>query len=145
MSDYRLTRFQAWHLDVIRGKGDAEGGYVPIDEFTLRCMERAPNSWTVVVDGEPLMCGGTLALWEGRHLGWAYLAKNAGAHMVSATRAAKRKLAEAKGRVEITVRSDFEPGHRFARMLGFEIETPILRAFAPGGVDHTGYVRFNKG
>ena len=44
---------------------------------------------------------------------------------------------------ESTVRRDFALGQRWARMLGFEIETPVLRQFGPEGEDHVGYVKFN--
>ena len=41
----------------------------------------------------------------------------------------------------MTVLKDFKQGHRWAKILGFELETPTLRAYGPAGEDHAGYVR----
>jgi hypothetical protein len=43
----------------------------------------------------------------------------------------------------MTVRKDFVQGHRWAQMLGFEMETPEMKAYDPQGATHVGYVRFN--
>ena len=65
--------------------------------------------------------------------------------MVFIAGAVQRALGRVKGRVEFTVRADFEKGHRWAKMLGFTVESPLLRAYGPLGEDHVGYVRFNEG
>ena len=138
--DYRTVPFKRWHMAWL-----AEGGApIPLDVDALMMLE-GQNSWTIVVDGAPMACGGTMQQWPGRHTGWAYLNPNTGRHMAAVTRRAKALLDEVKGRIEITVRCDFEPGHRWARMLGFEVETPEMKGYGPEGESHTGYVRFNKG
>ncbi len=48
-----------------------------------------------------------------------------------------------KGRMEFTVRKDFAAGHVFARLLGFEVETPCMKSYGPFGEDHVGYIRMN--
>lgn len=128
----------------VQKAGAAEGGDFRHDIATLMTLEQQ-NSWTVVVDGEPVACGGTMMQWPGRHQAWMYLNKDSGQHMLLVTRAVRRALDKVAGRVELTVRSDFEQGHRWAKMLGFTVESPKLEAFGPEGEDHTGYVRFNKG
>jgi hypothetical protein len=115
-----------------------------MDAATLMHLERCPNIWTLTWDEEPLLCGGTIEQWPGRHIAFAYLNKTTGSHMIFTTKEAVRLLNNAKGRLEFTVRKDFEKGHRWARLLGFTVETPLMRAFGPEGEDHVGYVKFNK-
>jgi hypothetical protein len=78
---------------------------------------------------------------------WTYMSPRSGRHMSFITRAVLRNLATIAGRIELTVRRDFEQGHRWARILGFAVENPpgILAGFGPMGEDHVSYVRFNKG
>jgi hypothetical protein len=64
--------------------------------------------------------------------------------MLLITKTIRRYLAQVGGRIELTVRADFEAGQRWVRALGFHIETPRLEAFGPEGEDHIGYVRFNR-
>lgn len=121
-----------------------EGQPAPFDADTLLVLEKQ-NSWTVVADGNPVACGGTMQQWPGRHLAWVYLNDSTGPHMRFITRAVQSRLAKVQGRVEMTVRADFAQGHRWARILGFRIENEpgILRAFGPKGEDHVSYVKFN--
>ena len=136
--------FRRHHLAWLEKAGYAIGGAVtPMDAATLDFLERNGTSWTAVVDGEPIGCGGTIQQWPGRHIAWAYLGEASGPHMLSITRAVRRHLNSVSGRIEVTVRCDFEAGHRWAELLGFHIETPILERYGPEGEPHTSYVRFN--
>jgi hypothetical protein len=108
-------------------------------------MESCPNLKTLTVDGAPVAAGGTIELWPGRHLAWAMLPSFSGPHMLTVTRTAQQLIRAPRGRVEMVVLRSFELGHRWAKMLGFEVETPVLRQYAPDGSDFTGYVRFNGG
>ncbi len=137
----RVVPFRRWHAAWLMEHGTAEALSL-FDTDTMICLEKQ-NSWTLVVDGDPVICGGTITQWPGRSMAWAHLSTLAAPHMLYITRGVRRLLAEVPGRIEVTVRCDFAKGHAWARMLGFEIETPVLRAFGPAGEDHTGYVRFN--
>lgn len=141
---YLVRRFQRWHLPLLLEGGHAEGGFfLQNDPAILRYMEQSPNTWTLVADGAPIVCGGTLEQWPGRHMAWAYLGKVTARHMLAATREAYKCVRRVAGRVEMTVRSDFEPGHRWAKMLGFVVETPRLVRYGPVGEDHVGYILLN--
>lgn len=144
MADRRVVPFRAWHMGWVQDAGAAVGGEGGLTAEVLLSLERQ-NSWTAVVDGEPIACGGTMLQWPGRHIAWAYLNMSTGPHMRFVTRAVQEGLATVYGRIELTVRSDFEKGHRWARLLGFEVEAPVLKAFGPLGEDHVGYVKFNQG
>lgn len=101
------------------------------------------NSWSCRVDDMTVACGGAVEVWPGRHNAWCYMTDPAMRHIRGITGKAREVLALPKGRIECTVRVDFEPGHKWMKILGFEVETPLLKAYGPYGEDHTGYVRFN--
>ena len=124
--------------------GAAACGVTVMPLEVLMVLEKE-NSWTLVIDGDPVACGGTMRQWKGRHTAWMYLNFNTRRHMLAITRAVSDKLDQVGGRIEITVRRDFVVGHRWAKMLGFDVETPVLEAYGPEGEDHVGYVKFNKG
>ncbi len=60
--------------------------------------------------------------------------------MLAITRAVKKQLQATPGRIEMTVRTDFPQGHRWAELLGFEQEA-VFKQYGPEGEDHVGYVR----
>lgn len=159
MSAYRVVPFRRWHLAWVEEVGATEGGFYSPDTASLATLERLPNMWTLLYDDVPLSCGGIITCWPGRHECWAYLNRKTGRHMAFVTRVAKGKLLLVKGRLDFTVRRDFGPGHRWARMLDFYVEQmpgleveklPLnvvvpgqMRAWGPEGEDHVAYVRFN--
>ena len=131
--------FQTWHLDWVQG---VEPGILSRDAIKYMA---ASNARTVALDdGTTLFCGGTLQQWPGRHLAWALIDVKAAPHMLFITRATRKFFDEIQGRIEFTVRCDFPAGHKFARLLGFQVETPLLKAYGPEKEDHVGYVRFNQ-
>lgn len=140
---YRVTPFRAWHLDWLKSHGDPAEG-VGLD-LTPQAVAEAEKhyTWTWVWEGDPIAIAGTVQQWPGRHMAWAYLPLSTGRHMLCLTRGVREKLAPLDGRIEMTVRADFPAGIRWAKMLGFEIETPLLRRFGPQGEDHIGFVRIN--
>lgn len=137
-----VVPFKHWHYEWVLGAPSTDSQGIALDVSTLSALE-AHNSWTCVLDGDPIACGGTMQQWPGRHIAWAYFTERTGPHMKFLTSVASDVLSKAKGRVEMTVRSDFELGHRWARMLGFKVETPRMERFGPQGEDHAAYVRFN--
>lgn len=142
MMERMVVPFRRWHYDWLAKYGASEGATVAIGDAVLASIE-AENSWTAVVSGEPVVCGGTMQQWPGRHTAWAFIAEQAGPHMLWVTRQTMKKLDMIKGRIETTVRADFDNGLAWARLLGFEIETPEMRKYGPFGETHVGFVRFN--
>lgn len=137
---YRMTRFKRWHLPRMLEWGDSEGGFYQPDAYTMQYMEKEPNNWTLVVGNMPLLCGGTMAQWPHRHTSWAFLNKHSGPHMAAVVRRARWIIRQPGCRVDMTVRKDFAAGHKFARVLGYRVETPLLPKYGPEGEDHVGYV-----
>lgn len=143
MSDLRVVPFRRWHYNWLTDANPmADGGSFIAVDGVLAQLE-GQNSWTGVKDGDPIVCAGTIQQWPGRHQAWAYMGKGTGPHMVWITKAVLANLAVVKGRIEMTVRADFEPGRRWAKMLGFELETPCLKGYGPYGEDHVGFARVN--
>jgi len=138
----QLVPFRRWHIAWLQSNGG--GCALPFDVDTLMTLEKQ-NTWTAAVDGDPIACGGTIQQWPGRHHAWSLMNELTGPHMGFLTKAAKQRLSFAEGRIELTVRADFAQGHRWAKLLGFQVETPVLVGYGPQGENHVGYVRFNKG
>lgn len=99
-------------------------------------------AYTGRVAGEIVVCAGVIPIWDGRAMGWAWLAAGARLHMLAITRAFLRFLdVQPHRRVEISVDRDFAEAHRWARMLGFQLEAGRMRAYRPDGGDCSLYAR----
>ena len=133
--------FEPAHAERIRlqPRQREAAGYATPDHY--RKLAAAP-SFTVLDGDEVIMCAGAFELWPGRRLAWALLAESIGHRMIFCVRTTRRFMVElAAPRYELDVELDHEEGHRFARLLGFEVETPRMRAYYPDGKDGTMYVR----
>lgn len=139
--DRKVIPFKRWHYDWL-GVG-IEPGLARLHDSVLAHLE-AQNSWTGVVDGEVVFCAGTTQQWPTRHTTWALLHETLSRqHMLWITREVIAGLDRVKGRIELTVRRDFPQGMKWARLLGFRLETPLLACYGPEGEDHAGFVRIN--
>ncbi len=94
------------------------------------------------VDGDAVFaCAGLIPQWEGRAVAWALIAAEAGRSMIGIHKAVGRAMRlHAYRRIETAVASDFEQGHRWARMLGFEREG-LMKRYTPDGRDCHLYAR----
>lgn len=131
--------FRAEHMRLIRKVSRASGGDFPITDDAITVLERG-NSFTLLVDDVPVACGGTIEVWKGHYNGWAYISRAAAPHMLRITRYTRQILKSAgPGRITATVVSEFKNGHKWAKLLGFSVETPRLEKYGPLGEDHVGY------
>lgn len=97
-----------------------DGGHA----FTIRSPE-----------GRVIAHMGILHQWEGRALAWALLGPDLLRYMLPLTRAVRFYL-DGCGyrRIEACIDIDHDQGHRWARLLGFECETPApMKGFYPNG------------
>lgn len=141
--DLRAVPFKSYHYEwLAQDNPTADGGMFTPTSGLLSQLE-GQNSWTGVADGAPIVCGGTYVNWPGRHSAWVYLGRNTGRYMKWITKNSLANLANVKGRIELSVRADFEIGMKWAEMLGFKMETPLLKQYGPLGEDHVGFVRIN--
>lgn len=79
-------------------------------------------------------CAGILELWHDRAAAWCLMSAACGKYMLEITRTVREALdLHPARRIEMTVFADFPAGIRWARMLGFEAETPKpMRCYAQG-------------
>jgi hypothetical protein len=105
-------------------------------------LERCGNAIAVTDGDKVLAVAGVETYWEGRGMAWAFLAGEVKRDFVAGHRIAKRFLGSfINMRIEAFVECDFAAGHRWLKLLGFEVETPVARKYQ-NGRDCSVYVRF---
>jgi RimJ/RimL family protein N-acetyltransferase len=98
-------------------------------------------AWTAEHDGDVIAFAGIEPQWQNRAVAFALLSESAGAHFPAIHRAVLRFLNWAPyRRIEATVDVGFTQGHRWIKMLGFEVEG-YMRAYRPDGADMLLYAR----
>jgi hypothetical protein len=96
-----------------------------------------PERWakTLLADGFPVACAGVMEIWPGRGHAWALLDVQAAKYLRQITRAIRDEFIGLPfRRIEMTVQEGFDQGMRWARLLGFEQETPEpMKLYFPDG------------
>lgn len=104
------------------------------------------DSYTLLDGDTPIMCGGVCRVGHWRGMAWSFMGPMTHKRMVGITRWAKAfldfKMMEL-GRIEADVKSDFELGHKWAKLLGFKKES-LMRQY-DGPDDYVKYVRLRDG
>jgi ribosomal protein S18 acetylase RimI-like enzyme len=124
----------------------AQAGVQPLlgDPAYGASLAQAGPCYSAVVDGVVIACAGLIPQWQGRAVAWALISNAAGPHFLGVHRAVRRALqVHDFRRVETGVVVDFEEGHRWAKMLGFEREGR-MRAYTPDGRDCDLYARVRE-
>ena len=105
-------------------------------------VERTGAAVTAIDGDEVLGIAGITEKWQGTGVAWAWLARSWKRHARSITREIIRNLNNSTiPRIEMAVRVDFHAGHRWARRMGFRLETPIAVKYGPDGRDYSIWVR----
>jgi hypothetical protein len=100
----------------------------------------------VDADGRIIMCAGAVMIWRNRAFLWALLSDLSGAHMLELTRMGFQLLPTIRAsRLEAIVRQDFDAGHRWLQLLGFQNETPDGMRHFCGGDTFSLYARHQEG
>lgn len=88
---------------------------------------------------------GVIAIHKYRFLAWSFLSVNSGPFMLGITRKTKEVLDSFKDvRVEMAVNVDFKEGHRWAKLLGFQMEAPFMKCYGYLKEDQSLYSRFRS-
>lgn len=137
-----IQPFERWHYQAMREISPPNGAVadIAITYDMLLGLEKQ-HSYTVLVDKVPIAAGGLIRLWETHYQAWTYMTHLAAPHILAITRAAKVGMQHVKGRITMTTPTFYKDGIRWAQILGFEIETPVLRKWGPFGEDHVGFVK----
>ena len=132
-------------------RGDTEAVELQSAQQYLRCIvdvradftELAEKGlvWTAEHDGAILGIGGVEPQWENRATAFALLSDDSGPHFRAIHSAVFDFLVRAPyRRIEATVDVGFKEGHRWIKMLGFELEG-YMKAYRPDGADMLLYAR----
>jgi len=101
------------------------------------------DAHTALADGQVIACVGLIQHWPGRRFVWAYLAHDAGRHMLRLTWQVRRWLRyHGAGRIEAAIDPEFHASVRWARRLGFQREG-TMRQYVPGK-DYDLYARIGR-
>jgi hypothetical protein len=141
--EFRIEPFKPEHLAMLALQPHQQPMRAFMQTPGYAEMLAETDAFTVYIDGRIVMCAGVMTLWEGRGTAWALLTGDLGGeHMRRVHYAAKRYFdASTLRRIEATCDVDFEEGHRWLRLLGFTLETPVMRNYRPDGGDESMYVR----
>lgn len=139
----KIVRFLPKHLLELRlqpAQGSLRASILKPEYGTALAL--AGPCFSILVDERPVACAGAQEFHPGRAEIWALLSRDSRPLMRQMTRAARGWFDQCGyARLEINVATDFEAGHRWARMLGFQVEGPEKLAFAPDGRGAIPYVR----
>lgn len=131
------------HLNLLIEK-DKTGEYKKLkDSGYLRHLPLSQNSYTVLDDKTktPLGILGVVDYWPGRGEAWALIVTETKYEFLALHRAVKRFLSIYQGRLELVVEADHVNGHRWARILGFKLESLRKKNYFPNGKDAYMYVK----
>lgn len=99
-------------------------------------------SFTALHDGEPIAVGGVAKVWGHRAIAWALLGEKAKEHFVSIHKAAAQALSLAPyARIEADTPVEFKQGHRWLKMLGFNLEAERMKGHRVDGGDSALYAK----
>jgi ribosomal protein S18 acetylase RimI-like enzyme len=106
-----------------------------------KSLQDAGPCFTAIEDGQVLCCSGVVNQWHNRGIAWALMSDHVGGKFVRIHKAVKRFLESTDlVRIEAYVDADFDAGHRWIQMLGFEREG-YAKKYSPQGKDAVLYAR----
>lgn len=139
-----VVPFKAHHLKTLSLQEEQQYLAQYMTDEQMIAIEQGGWGWSgVYPDGLVVGCAGVLPMWQGRGIAWAYLSDAAqGLEFIKVHKAVKKFLDSCYlQRIEMTVDCDFKQGHRWARLLGFEMEAERMKAYRPDGGDCALYAR----
>jgi hypothetical protein len=130
--------FQPEHLERLRAQPEQA---IEVSALTPQFAAglASTDAWTILDGDETLFCGGVVE-YQGMGVLWAAVSSRIGRRMLTVTRMCQRYLKLNRLRIETSVRTDFEPGCRWAELLGFRREE-LLPHEGFDGSDHYRYVK----
>lgn len=142
----QVERFKAEHAEVLtklEKYAYLRPHYTPEHLADLACDE---NTYTGLVDGQPVFIGGVRQYWPGRGEAWALVHPECAKHPIKLHKVVKRffDLCTVR-RIEASVEVDFAIGRRWVEALGFKLEAERLEAYLPNGKDCALYARVKRG
>lgn len=89
------------------------------------------RGYTVFVGDKPIFCGGMFKMYGHRFVAWSLIAWNAGKYLRAIMRRINRyfRIFYRGCRIECTVDISFKAAHRFAKLLGFQLEAERMQQY----------------
>lgn len=127
MSDIIFRQFKLSDGMSLKDRPNQKGlkGHKDLEKWLKHNIKNGP-SWTGVLDGVIVGCGGIVIHWPGFGEAWVVMPEGIGAKHID-PQLAKAKLYKMiedndLKRTEISPRCDWPPGLSYARYLGFKVE-----------------------
>lgn len=140
-----LEKFNGVHFEQLKTEPTVSALLSHLTSAHVTALEETPFAYTILRDSRVLVCAGVSEYWPNRGEAWALLAANVGPDMVPVTKMVKRFLDVCPlRRIEAAVGVDHKAGHRWAHLLGFQLEAPLLRSYTPQGEDCALYSRVRR-
>lgn len=130
-----IVPFNRIHLKNMVMQQNQSGLDYLLTEDVLTALEGC-ESYTRLDGDEVLACAGLIEAAPGRALAWAYISAMVGQRMIGVTKSIRLYLqASQYRRIEMDVDCNFKQGHRWAKILGFELECERRKSYTPDGRD----------
>lgn len=127
-----VVPFQKYHIDQIVVQEKQQDKFPHMTEEMKESLTREASFTGIDEDGTILAIAGIMPLSDCRCFAWSYLSGNLKHKLVPLTKVVKRYLDTVPyHRIEMHVECDFAQGHRWAKMLGFEMECERMRHVTP--------------
>lgn len=140
--NYLIVPYRKEHGDQIINEGlNYELLKIDASYEELRIDHSRPGmSFTLLGDGEPIVCGGIIPLWNGVCEGWIIGGKRIFQAKIKAARLIKKRtdllcLNNNVSRLQTAVKAGFKEGYRFAKFLGLQDEG-LMKKYGPDGSDY---------
>lgn len=137
----KVEKLTSAHLDKFLAKEVNASFRVYVNSEVIKHVDKMPHVYAGLVGTEVIVCAGITTYWAGRGEAWAFLDKELSSkYMRRIHKIIKDYLRTTTfTRIEAVVYPDFEPGHRWAEMLGFTMDAELLEKYTPQGRDVTLY------
>jgi RimJ/RimL family protein N-acetyltransferase len=149
MGRYELVRYEPLHAYTILDRSVRErdiwlSAYPDWDKWAEGWKKAGP-AFTLLCDGQPVICGGILMMGWQRGQAWILPSTLFCKHVKQSYRLIKQKMMDIQRaydlrRIEALVEPGFEAGKRFMEHLGFTNEG-LLKRYGPRGEDMFMYGR----
>ena len=145
-----IVPFSVEHFHGIDWQELTEGSWLaPLGKKRLNFMlQEAGTSWafTGLSQGRVVGAAGLWLLWPGVAEAWVLFTPAVRELTWQVVKAIKKGLEDLTvelklHRIQTTVRTEFVPGQKLMRVLGFNQEGPPMRKYGPDGADYLRYVR----
>jgi hypothetical protein len=139
---FSVVRFEAQHLDCMRGQSMNPNLENWIQEGHAAHMEIEPHAFTGMWDGVPALCGGVVVMWHNRGCLWSFFNQDFKGNFVPVFRNLRKFLDKVPvRRLEVAIEYGVPNARRRAEMLGFTLETEHAPSYFPDGSPAALYAR----